>query len=490
MALSSPGIGSGLDVNGIVSKLVSIEKQPLTGLKTKASTLQSQLSLYGTVKSQVSSLADAAAALARPDGWALYKATSSNETALTVTAGATATPAAFSMEVTQLARAQTTVSMSVANKDATLGVAGQKGFLTFEVGNWSDTSTFVRKGTRVEVNGDDTLTVIAGKINASDVGVSATVLRAADGSEKLIFQAKATGVDAGFRIYAGDSLVPDPDPLYRNDAPETFTELNALSITSLPGEGTVGTGSSLGLGQSARNAMAKLNGVSVEAATNTLTGSVPGLTIQLKQLTAAPVDVTVAQDQEAIKAKIQTFADAYTALNKTLADATKYVSGGASGPLQGDATAVGLQRLLSNIMSSSSVGSTYTRLTEIGLERQKDGSLKLDSSKLTSAMSDMANLQKLFVTDNGDPSTNGFGLKLRDFARGLIAADGTVSNRSTALQGSISRNSREQDRVNERAARVEKQLLLQYSSLDARLAGMQSLGSYVSAQLAQWNKSG
>lgn len=469
MALSSPGIGSGLDVNSIVSQLVAIEKQPLKVLQTKATTLQSQLSLYGTIKSQTSALADAAAALARPGDWSVFKATSSNASAVAVTAGSAAAPAAFGLTVSQLARAQATASMNVA-KDATLGTASDSGTLTISLGSWASGS-FVGAGGSVDVaiNGDDTLTAIAGKINAANAGVTATVLRTGS-QERLVFQSKTTGEEAGFQI-----------------ASAGFAGLDSLSFTSLtnPAQSSAG----MELGQTALNAKATLNGVAIESASNTLADTIPGLTLKLQQVTTAPVDITVEQDQEAIKAKIQAFADAYTALNKTLADATKYVQGGTSGPLQGDATTVGIQRVLSNILSSSSAGSTFSRLSEVGLERQKDGSLKLDSTKLTAAMQDMGNLQKLFAANNGNAATNGFGLKIRDFARGLIAADGTVTNRSSALQGSISRNSKEQDKVNDRAGRVEKQLRQQYSALDTRLASMQSLGDYVTAQLAQWNKS-
>lgn len=470
MALSSPGIGSGLDVNSIVSQLVSIEKQPLKVLQSKATTLQSQLSLYGTIKSQTSALADAAAALARPGEWSAYKASSSNTSAVAVTAGSAAAPATFGLSVSQLARAQAAASMNVA-KDATLGTASDTGTLTISLGSWASGS-FVGAGSNVPVtiNGNDTLSTIAGKINAANAGVTATVLRSGT-QERLVFQSKETGEQAGFQISSDGG----------------FAGLDSLSFTSLtnPAQSSAG----MELGQTALNAKATLNGVAIETASNTLVDAIPGLTLKLQQVTTAPVDITVEQDQEAIKAKIQAFADAYTALNKTLADATKYVQGGTSGPLQGDATTVGIQRVLGNILSSSSAGSTFSRLTDVGLERQKDGSLKLNSAKLTTAMQDMGNLQKLFAADNGDAATNGFGLKIRDFARGLVAADGTVTNRSSAIQGSIGRNSKEQDKVNDRAVRVEKQLRAQYSALDTRLAGMQSLGSYVTAQLAQWNKS-
>jgi flagellar hook-associated protein 2 len=141
------------------------------------------------------------------------------------------------------------------------------------------------------------------------------------------------------------------------------------------------------------------------------------------------------------------------------------------------------------MMASSSLGSTFSRLSDIGLERQTDGSLKVNSTKLTSALGNLDNMKKLFSTDNGDAATNGFGLKVRDFTRGLLAIDGRVSNKSTAIQGALSRNSKSQDAVTERAARVEADLRRQYSALDTKMAEINGLNSYVSSQIAQWNKS-
>jgi flagellar hook-associated protein 2 len=202
------------------------------------------------------------------------------------------------------------------------------------------------------------------------------------------------------------------------------------------------------------------------------------------------VDVSVANDQDAVQKNIQGFVDAYNALNSTLADATKYTAATkTAGALQGDVTTVGLQNALRSMMGSTSSGSTFSYLSDVGIERQTDGSLKVNTTKLTSAQQDLPNLKNLFTADNGNTSTNGFGLKVRDFSRGLVAFDGLVSNKSTALQGSITRNSKDQDRVNERASRVESQLFRQYSALDAQMAQLNGLNSYVTAQLAQWNKS-
>lgn len=464
MAISSTGVGSGLDVKSIVSQLVAIEKQPLQQLQTKAATFQTQLSLYGKIKSQASALGDAAALLAGASGWNTQKASSSNATAVGVTAGSSAVASSLAVEVTQLARAQSSASAGVA-----AGVAvGATGNLIIELGAWSEDAIPVfSAGTSVSVAIDaaDTVSAMASKINAANAGVTATVLR--DGAnERLVIRSSTTGADAGFR----------------------------LNTPAEPGLATLGfTNPSDGIGfagQTALNAKVKINGVDVVSATNKMTDVIPGVTLQLNQVTTAPVEITVENDLDVVQKNIQSFVDAYNALNLTLADATKYTAATkTAGPLQGDATTLGLQSALRAMLGSSSVGSTFSRLSEVGIERQTDGSLKINATKLTSAQQNLPNLKNLFATDNSDTATNGFGLKVRDFARGLVAFDGTVTNKSTALQGSISRNSKDQDRVTDRATRVEAQLYKQYSALDAQMAQMNALSSYVTAQLAVWNKS-
>lgn len=464
MAISSTGVGSGLDVKSIVSQLVAIEKQPLQQLQTKAATFQSQLSLYGKVKSQVSALGDAAALLAGASGWNAQKASSSNAAAVTVTAGSAAVATALTVEVQQLARAQSVASVGVATGSA----AGASGSLTIELGSWSsDPIPVFSAGTSVAVAIDaaDTISAIAGKINSANAGVTATVLR--DGTnERLVLRSNSSGVAAGFR----------------------------LNTPAVPGLATLGfTNPSDGVGfvgQTALNALVKINGVNIVSATNKMVDVIPGVTLQLTQTTTAPVEITVENDLDIVQKNIQSFVDTYNTLNQTLADATKYTAETKTGGvLQGDATTRGLQNALRAMLGSSSVGSTLARLSDAGIERQTDGSLKINATKLTTAKQNLPNLKNLFATDNSNAATNGFGLKVRDFARALVAFDGLVTNKSTAIQGSISRNSKDQDRVTERAFRVEAQLLKQYSALDSQMAQMNGLNSFVTAQLAQWNKS-
>src|SRR5450830_368108 len=377
MTISSIGVGSGLDVNSIVSQLVAIEKQPLQTLATKASSYQTQLSVYGNLNSQVSTLEDAAAALSTADGWTTQTTTSSNAAVATVTAGPTASATSFGLVVSNLAAAQTTASNAVA-KGAGLGAVGDLGTLTINIGSWA-TGSFVGGSTPVTldvpgIKGDDSLSVIAGKINAArsssgaSAGVTATVLQSG-GQEQLVFRSNATGAEAGFQITSAG-----------------FAGLASLSFDNLtnPKNSTSG----MVKGQLGLDAKATLNNVDISSSTNTFTDVLPGITLNFTQV--GTTDITVAQDKNVIQTKVQAFADAYTALSNTLAASTKYVAGGTSGPLQGDSTTLEIQTLLRNtLFGTSGTGATATRLSDIGLELQKDGSLKLNTSKLTTAMADM-----------------------------------------------------------------------------------------------------
>jgi len=469
MTISSVGLGSGLPVASIVSQLVAIEKQPLQQLQTTAAKFQTQLSLYGTVKSQVSALGDAAALLAGASGWNTQKATSSNATAVGVTLGTTAASAALTVSVQQLAQAQSVTSAGVTSGAA----AGATGTLTLQLGTWTGASFApgASPGINVTVDAADTVSMIASKINSANAGVTATVLN--DGkNDRLVVRSSSTGAAAGFNIAATSG----------NAALSTFEFTNSTA--------TAPTTAGMFMGQSGLDANLKINGVALTSATNNMTNVIPGVSLQLLQTTTAQVDITVANDLTVSQKNIQSFVDAYNSLNQTLANSTAYSAATKTGgPLQGDSTTLGLQSALRSMLGSSSAGSTFTRLSDVGLERQTDGSLKINQVKLTSAMQNMGNLQNLFTTNNSNPSTDGFGLKVRDFARAMVAFDGRVTNKSAALQGSITRNSKDQDRVSARAAVVEAQLNKQYSALDAQMATLNGLNSYVTAQLAQWNKS-
>jgi flagellar hook-associated protein 2 len=467
--ISSPGIGSGLDVQSIVSQLVAIEKAPLTQLQKQVSTFQSKLSSYGTIKSQVSTLGDAAEKLATSTGWDAVKASSSDPSAIGVTASKGAPTTSLTMQVQQLAKAQSTASSVVATESAV-----GSGTMTIELGSWASGTFAAGSGSPVSVTidaGTDTLADIAAKINGAGAGVSATVLKDASG-ERLLMRSTETGEANGFRISVADDDGND-------------TDASGLSMLAFDTANPNGMGQT----QGAKNAIATVNGVTITTASNTLSDTLPGMSIQLSQVTTSPVELSVVTDTDAIKANVKAFVDAYNTLSSNLATATKYdESTKKAGILQGDSTAVGLQNAMRSMMRSITASSPYTQLSDIGVEMQTGGTLKIDDTKLGATFSNLTGLKALFGEVTGDDATQGFGLKLKKFTDGLIAADGLMNNKTAALQSQIKRNGLDQDRVNDRASRVETRLLAQYNAMDINVGKLSSLSSFVTQQIALWNK--
>ncbi len=467
--ISSPGIGSGIDVQTIVTQLVALERAPLSRLRSQATSIQTKLSTYGTIKSQVSALGDAASKLSTNGGWSAVKASSSNPAAIGVTASAGAPASSFTMSVQQLAKAQSTASSAVAANTA-MGT----GSLTIELGSWSGNTFTAGSASPVSIAiaaGEDSLAEIAAKINEANAGVSATVLRD-DSGERLLMRSKESGATNGFRI-----SVADDDGTNADDA-----GLSRLGYAAGNATGMVQT-------QAGQNALATINGVSITSTSNRLTNTLSGLDIQLAQVTTEPVELDISTNLDAVRENVKAFVDAYNTLSTTLTTATRYDAGTrVAGTLQGDATATGLQNALRGMMRSVTGSTPYARLSDVGIELQSGGTLAIDSEKFDAALDDLPNLQSLFTIDTGISTTEGFGRKIKTFATGLVNSDGMVSTKTDSLQKSIQRNTLEQEQVNDRAARAEVRYLAQYNAMDASVARLNSLNAFVTQQITLWNR--
>ncbi len=183
---------------------------------------------------------------------------------------------------------------------------------------------------------------------------------------------------------------------------------------------------------------------------------------------------------------MQAFADAYNALNTLIAGEVKYdAASKTAGPLQGDSTAVGLQRQMRALMGSSSgASSVFARLSDVGLEMQRDGSLSVTAGKLDTALANLPELKKLFAnTDTLVPANNGIARQFRTMGDSLLSIDGPMTTRTDGLRKRIDMNQDAQDRLDLRAAQTEKRLRAQYTALDATLGRLSSLSSYVTQQM-------
>lgn len=479
MAISSIGIGSGLDVKSIISQLIALEQKPLGQLQVKASSITAQLSSYGQLKSQMANLQDMAGKLASASNWNAMTVSSSNSAAISGTATTAAAVTSFSVAVSQLAQAHTAGSDSLP-----AGSVGA-GTLRIELGAWSTSgpNTFTKgdaAAVNVSVGATDTLSQIADKINAAGAGVTATVLKD-DTGERLLMRSSVTGEASAFRIQA---LAEPVAPATEGEAITNSTGLGRLAYD--PANVTGG----LSLTQAALNTKATINGVAVSSQGNKLE-AIAGVTLNVTKLIPLnePAEITIKRDTAAAKTSINNFVASYNAISSALAEMTKYdAATKTGGTLQGDSTAVSLQATLRRMVGGSGPGgSSFSRLSDLGVEFQKDGSLKVNDTKLDAALTKPDDVKAFFMADSGSEGGNGLALRLKDFAAGLLNTSGTLSTRSDALKSASDRNTKEQERMSDRIGKTQARLEAQYSRLDASMGKLNALSNYMNQQVTQWN---
>lgn len=476
-SISSPGIGSGLDVNSIVTQLVAIERQPIAQLQQQASSVQSKLSVYGQIQSKLSALRDAAAALTQAGTWGQTLGSSADPAAVGVTTGPTTRAGSYNVMVTALAAAQSNATATVppyASADALLG----EGTLQIQLGTWNGAS-FTASGNAASVTigpGAQTLAQVRDVINAANAGVTASVLSDASGA-RLVLRSTATGASNGFRIGV-------------TDADGTHGDASGLSALAYDPQAGVST---MTLAQGAANAQASIDNLPVNSASNTLAGVIDGITLTLSRVTTAPVQVSATSDQESIRQKIDAFVSAYNDVNSLLAEQTKYdAATRTAGLLQGDSAAVGLRAQLRNMLGATSGGSAaFSRLSDIGFDVQANGSISLNATKLSNGLSNLAEIARLF--SNSDPlvpANDGIATQLRRLTERMLAFDGTVQSRTEGLQNRLELNRDRQERLESRVARTEARLRAQYAALDTQMNQLTGLGNFVQQQITNWNKRG
>ncbi|MGE5523031.1 MAG: flagellar filament capping protein FliD [Rhodospirillaceae bacterium] len=381
MAISSPGIGSGLDINGIVTQLMNVEKQSVTKLDTKEATLQARISAYGSLKSALASFQSAASALAGSAKFTSSKATVTDTTVLSAGGGASAVPGSYSVEVTALAQAHKIKSTAFAGTAATVGT----GTLTIAFGTYDSIgNTFTvnpdKPATSITIDSSkSSLAGIRDTINAANAGVTASIVNDGTGN-RLVLSSNATGAANSIKV----TVTADGDANNTDNA----------GLSQLAYDPTAATGSGKNMTQTvaAVNAAVVIDGMTVSKASNTIDDAIEGVTLNLvKTNVDEPVTLTIARDTAGARAGIETFVKAYNDLNKTITDLSKYdAANKRASVLTGDATLRTVQSRLRAVLSAplDSAGGGYTRLSEIGVTFQKDGTLALDTGKLDAALKD------------------------------------------------------------------------------------------------------
>ena len=365
MSVSISGLVSGINVQSLITSLSAAYQRPITQLQAQEQSNQTTLSAWGQVQGALSSLQSAVAGLQSVTQVNNRLANLSNSAAVSASVSSNAPLGSYSLGQIVLAQAQSAYSQDFASASNT---AVGTGTLQIQVGSGSVTNVVIN-------NANDNLNGIAAAINNANSGVNAAVVYDGTGY-RLTLTSNQTGTANAFTVGASGAT----------------GSLSALSFGS-------GTGSSgLTQSQAALNASLSINGLNITSSSNTVSGAIPGVTLNLLQASGSTT-LTVANDSHSFSQSVQIFVSAFNSAMDTLNQVTAYnpnssTSSGASGQtgaLLGNAGIQTLRTQLLNLISGQALGtapgSNYNSLASVGISLAQDGTIQLDTSLLGAALS-------------------------------------------------------------------------------------------------------
>ena len=536
MGISSAGIGSGLDVNGIVSSLMAIEQKPLTDVTKQKTSYQSQISAYGTLSSSLATFQTTVQALSSPASFNAQTVTSDNPSVFTATANGNATIGSYAVTVSQLAAQQKLASAGFPSATSTIN----QGTLSIAFGSYASVSPFgfTSNTAKTPLNitidsSNNTLSGVRDAINTANASVSATIVNNGT-TNQLVITSKDTGEVNSLQISGIAALAYDPS-----------AGVNAMTQM-----------------QAAKNANLNVDGINVVNASNNISNVIDGVTLNLLTTSGGvSANLGVTSNQSAVTASVTAFVNAYNSLDSTLRNLTYYdPTGAASGVLLGDATTRSLISQIKSVMTKAITSSgSLSSLSQIGVSFQSSGQLALDSTKLSAAMtSNFSDIATLFattakVTDTqmsysasssktkagnypvtisslsplagtingvaatvngthlvgavGDASegldikvsgtttgsrgtvnfTIGYAAQLNSVITSLLGTNGMLASRTDGIQSSITRLDNQAAAISARLTTIEANYRAQYTRLDTLMSSMTATSTYLTQQLAAIN---
>ena len=411
---STLGVGSGIDTGALVTQLVTASRQAKDDALTAQSTkVTAQISGVSALMSGMTNFSTALKSLI--DGGTLKtQPTSSDASVLTVSgiAGQSVSQSESAIQVQQLASAQSIATPAVADANAAIGT----GTLTFNFGTATmdgSTMTGLAAGTIAPVSitidsSNDTLTGIAAAINAKNAGITATVVSDANGARLVV--KGATGAASAFTMTATEDA----------DAP------GLASLDFGPGA------ASASVNQSAGDAIVTYDGLSVHRSTNTITDLVPGVSLGLKAVSSSAVTIGAQRPGSAISEAVTDFVNAYNTLQGIIDTQTDKDTGS----LNGDAGVRQMQNQLTKLTSTALIGSGHpATLAEIGVSTNRDGTLSLDTDKLTAAFA--ANPDQVEAMFNPGQTSSSALVRIVSATGATPAGSHSITNLQPATAGTL-----------------------------------------------------
>lgn len=462
-SISSLGAGTSMDLDGLYTKLETAEQKKLKPYTARQVSYKAKLISWGIVQTGLGKLQTAAAALKNAGEIASAKVTSTNA-AFSATLSGTASAGNYSVEVNQLASAQTLLSGPAAAKDSALGDSSL---------GWR-TLTISQPGQKTPVTvtlGKDQTSLIGIRdaINRQHGSVNASIIKADDKTFYLALTSRDGGKKNAMSVSTTDSSLAKY-LTYRGD----------------------GSHNSMTEQASARDALVKINGVSVTRSSNTISDAPDGVTLNLirKTVPEAPETLTVSKDNQSMTAAIKNWVDAYNSLQTTIFSQTKYtaVRQGAAedtgnGALLGDNTLRNMHSSLRFLLSVPQGRDGITSLSQLGVTQDVSGKLTVDSKKLGSALTDKGAAVVLFFA--GDGKTTGFATRISSKLDKILGAGGTIQTATDGINQSLKKVSDDYTRVSDQIAANMARYKTQFTKLSKMVSSMSQTSTYLTAQFAK-----
>jgi flagellar hook-associated protein 2 len=413
-----------IDFKSVIDIMMRVERRPIDSLQTDRTTQQSKLTAYGDFTSRLGSLQSAFKALSSSSSFGSLKISSSDTSTLTASVTSSAVKGTFSINVTSLARPQVTASPASQFSDFNAPI--------FDAGTFSITQNGTTTPIDLAADGITSLVGLRDAINNAQDGVRAAIIN--DGSTtnpfRLILSSVTPGTAHAFSVMDETSM-------------SGGTSGAVLNLATDPANGV------------ARNTVFTYNGISIQSESTTVTGAIPGVSLNLLKEGTATISIT--EDDSVLKNKFTAAVDAYNSFNDFAQKQMRPPLGGATRPaLYNDLVLRTASRQLKDALISSHTvaGSSLKHLAELGIQFDRNGKLTVDSSKLDEAISTRRNDVQTFLSD----ATSGVGNAISNLVEAYTKAGGTIDTAETRINHTI-------EAYDVRIAALEAQLAIRQASL-------------------------
>ena len=474
--LTSLNAGSGVDTASLVTNLVQAQFANRTSaLTAKADALTAQLSGAASLKSAMTSFNTALDTLVKSGTLTAQPLSSNPALGVSALPGGKLSGLASSINVTRLATAQS-ARTTAAVMDRTAPIGSGSFTLSFGKATYSaDGTAMTAFDGDLDGNGtaDSAITIdvvnasldgIAAAINNKRAGVTASVIADGNGGAYLSLRGP-TGDAKAFTLAA----TSDPDGGLAQFAVDPTSA--TTSITGI-----------------AQNARLTVDGIAVERAGNTITDLVEGVKLQLNATTTTPATLSSTPPGSALSQAVADFVDTFNQVYAIVVAETDAKTGALRSDPAAQTLLRSLKALTGRTLVSGAASGTPASLAAIGVGTNRDGTLKLDTAALNKALVGTPDaVEQLFAfSTNGLNGISAAVNQVATAANSVIFGLGASESRYAKAKGTLAD---QQDKLEDQSAAMKTRLTQQFASMSSKVAAYKSTQTFLTGQIAAWNKS-